>query len=117
MASGGIRFDFTEADRITPGEYREIETTITDVDGNAANASAWTVAWYLVNWLSDANGIAELDAATLLKKTPTPVGSVATIVLEPPDLPRKARKYFYEFWRTDAGQVRRLSYGDFPIIA
>ena len=123
MASGGIRYDFTEEDNITPGEYREIEITITDVDGNPASAGAWEFAWFLVEWLSSGNGIDALDGVALLKKddTVSVSGSVATVPLLPPDLlsgnlPKGPKKYFYEFWRTDVPNTRRLSFGDFPVI-
>lgn len=110
--SGGIRFDFTGDQGITPGEYRTLRYTIDDVD-----MGGWTVEWFLLPSLNTANGLDDLrDKATVHKTLISPTAPNIDIPLEPDDLP-KPQMYAHELWRTDEGNVRRLSYGSFEVIA
>ena len=111
--SGGIRQDFTGAEGITPGEYR----TLRYVDDSVDSMAGWGVEWFLLTSLNSANGIDELrDKATVHKTLISPTAPNIDIPLEPDDLP-KPQMYAHELWRTDEGNVRRLSYGSFEVIA
>lgn len=124
MSSGGRRYDIPRDQNITPGEYRSFAIDIYDGNDELVDAEGWGLALFIVEWLSSGNGIDELEDVALLQKdsTITVDGAVATIPFLPPDLlppnlPKGPRMYFYEFWRTDSGNVRRLSFGEFPVVA
>ncbi len=124
MASGGIRHDFTIGDGITVGEDRVIRFLTRDQDG-VLLTSFEGEATYGVRWL---NALADADdwddsALELFRKI-TGDGIPATASLTPPNIdvtlvPGDALAVgdlWYEAWRTDTGDRRRIAWGLFPVL-
>lgn len=120
--SGGTRFDIDADQHITPGEVRTIRFSVSDGDGDAiADFSGWAFEWFLTasSWI--ANGVTALRDVALVVKADADIESGTAPVVDVPlvelDLTGLAGgTYWHELWRVDAGNVRRLSYGDFAII-
>lgn len=120
---GGIRFDFGAEWNITPGEKRDFLVPVVDGDGDPiANMLGWQVRFYLLRWLSNANGIEQLDDLSILQKDANLSAPNASWSLLPADWVvdgalLKARGYAYELWRIDTGNEGRLAFGDFVVIS
>lgn len=111
----GKRSDITN---LTPGEDVGLVWTITDENGNpVTNMTGWAVAFYLLRSLEPGSDDASLAAAALVVKRTGGQG----ISLSPPEVRVSLAAadtqglspglYWYELWRTDAGNRRRLAYG------
>lgn len=122
-ASGGIRFDFLIDQNLTRLENRILRFTVKDEDGvDETSFVGWTFGWFLLFDLDDADGLTDLATAALVAKitgggitdsVPDVDVALADVV---GDWPPVAGPYGHELWRTDAGEERRLSYGDFVVV-
>ena len=118
-SSGGIKFDFTAAYKLVPGEHRVLRFVCNDANGDPVSSfSGWTFAFYLLPTQRTA-----LDSTdVLLTKTSGGGGISATVpnidvtltAANTGDL--DARPNFYELWRTDSGNEVRLAYGSIVFI-
>lgn len=119
MASGGIRYDFKEADNLTPGEKRTLRFPVKDSDGaNVASFSGWEFEFFLLSALSEADGLADLRTEATVDIENASITASAPNVdvpLTASDWPA-AGTYAYELWRVDSGNEGRLAYGSFPVI-
>lgn len=111
----GKRSDLTS---LTPGEDVALAWTITDDAGNpVTDMTGWAVSWYLLTSLEAGGSDASLTAAALVVKRTGGQG----ISLSPPEVRVSLAAadtqglppglYWYELWRDDAGNRRRLAYG------
>lgn len=118
MSSGGVRHDFMVSDGLTPGEDRTLRFPTVDGDGaDVTTFAGWAVAFYLLDNLADAAGEAIVTKTTAGGITISAPPNI-DVALEPADTSGlDTRGRAYELWRTDAGNVRRLAYGNFPLIA
>lgn len=119
MASGGYEQDFgtTTTDRITPGEKITLRWAVQDSAGTAVTSFAtWTAKLFILNSRGVANGLTQLEAGSLLEVDPSlAVPNIDAIITAANwatlSSTMKARIYYYELWRTDAGNETRLAYG------
>lgn len=106
------------------GEQKTIRFTVTDNSGvNVADFTGWAVAWFLLASATVNGTIAELTASAKLTKTSgagdidLSVPPFVDVNIDAADTASfTAGTYFFECWRTDTGNERRLSYGSFPLL-
>lgn len=121
-SGGGIRFDIGAEWNITPGEKRDFLIPVVDGDGDPIpDMTGWDVKFFLLRWLSDANGIPELEAGAILEKGGVLGAPNVQFSMLPGDWTvdgalLKPRTYWYELWRTDTGNEGRLAYGEFVTV-
>ncbi len=103
---------------LTPGEDISLRWTITDDTGTPiTDMTGWQVALYVLRSLLPGGDDAALAAAALVVKRTGGEG----ITLSPPDVVTSFTAadtsglapglYWYELWRSDPGNRRRLAYG------
>ena len=110
-------------DAMAVGEDKVVRYTVTDDAGvTIDDFTGWTFAWFLLSSLSSNGTIAQLTAAAKVTKTTgsgidsstPPYVDVTLAAADTAAL--NSGNYGAEIWRTDTGNVRRLSYGAFPIL-
>ena len=119
MASGGIRYDFKEADNLTPGEARTLRFPVKNSAGaNVSSFSGWEFEFFVIATLDEADGLTSLRAEAAVDVENASITASAPNVdvpLTSSDWP-VAGTYAYELWRVDTGNENRLAYGIFPVI-
>lgn len=129
--SGGVRFDFTEAFALTFGEDRTLRHPVYDSAGVLiADVSGYAAGLRVMAELSDLDEwIAASSAETFLHYTTGGSGIVGSgsnldtslavanwLGMQPSPVRVTPGVYWYELWRTDTGDTRRLAYGLFEVI-
>ena len=125
--SGGIRTNIGANQNITPYEDRTLRFVAVDENGDAvANFTNWEVDFFWLTKLTVADGVDALALAadfvrTEITATPIDLGTVPNI-----DVPLRVADWTsemvgrtghaFEVWRTDAGNVRRLAYGEIEVV-
>lgn len=122
MSSGGVRYDFTLADRLAYGSSRWLAYRLRDAAGKDYKSFAgMTFKFFLIDAADAADGIDALEATNELE-----VGQVDLDLTNPPyvrvpigpdDWPvARPVPYWHELWRIDAGNEDCVSAGDFPVV-
>lgn len=119
MASGGVRYDFSKDDNLTPGEARTLRFVVKDSDGaDVSSFASWEFEFFVIDTLDEADGLTALRAAAsvnVVNGSITASAPNADVPMTAADWPA-AGPYSYELWRVDSGNENRLAYGSFPII-
>lgn len=116
-----MRYDFTEEDGITYGENRTLRIpNVVDDDGDPiVSFVGWTFSAFIVRSEFDAQGLTDLAATGGNLAKVDIVNQIAPVLLfplTPTTLPKPPFVYWYEIWRTDTGNHRRMAHGNFPIM-
>lgn len=130
--SGGVRHDFTRDQGLTPYTDRTLRLVAEDANGVAITSFAgWEADFFLVlETQRSVNGVANLQAAALFDRdeadaVPINLGTppnvdvpiqVADWGAGAGQIPDAGARYWYEAWRTDAGNVERIAYGYLEVI-
>ena len=129
--SGGVRFDFTQAFALTIGEDRTIRLPVYDSAGNLiSDVSGYAAGFRVQSRLDDLDGWAAAASEETWLHFATGgdgiVGSGSNLDvtiavadwsgMQPSPVALTPAVYWYEAWRTDGGDTRRLAYGLFEVI-
>ena len=113
--AGAIEQDF---ENITPGEKVTFRWACYDADDAAITSfSGWTVKMYICASRGIANGITALATAALkvidadLSSVPNISAVLSAAGWSDLNTDMKARRYYYELWRTDSDDEQRLAFG------
>lgn len=128
MASGGIRYDFSEDDGFTQHENRTIRLPIlSDATTFVNSISGWEWNFYIFDALKDnRDALATGALISKLNADITPgsatfedlgTGPCIDIPIAPADTAgMKAKDYYYEAYRVDTDNQTRVAYGIWPLI-
>lgn len=102
-------------DPIARGEAVTISNTIytTDEGSTPQNIAGWTIRFTV----SKRKGSATKMIPTKTCSHTVSANGTLSVDLSAEETNLTPAVYHYDFWRTDAGYERRLTYGDFPIAA